>query len=150
MQLLESGQPYRAVADQLRASLSSIVRWHQAYRKRGRDGLRPRPTPGRPPGLSRQQKKRLLALLVKGPLKAGYATDLWTLRRIGELIQRHFGVRYSIANVWKLMVAFRWSCQKPDKRARERNEAAIAHWKRYLWPGIKKSPKTSDASGLSG
>jgi transposase len=100
--------------------------------------------------LSARQKKKLLGILIKGPLESGYATDLWTLRRIGEVIEKHFGVRYCIASVWKVMDSFRWSCQRPKTKARERNEAAIRRWKRHVWPGIKKSPKASGASGLLG
>jgi len=140
--LLESGQSYRSVAAKVDASLSSVVRWHQAYRKKGREGLLPKPTPGRPALLSPRQKKKLVDLLVEGPLAAGYPTDLWTLKRIGSVIAKRFGIRYSIANCWKLMTALGWSCQKPEKRARERDEVAIRQWKRYRWPHIKKSPKT--------
>jgi hypothetical protein len=33
-----------------------------------------------------------------------------------------------------------WSCQKPERRALQRDEEAIAHWKRYVWPQVKKRP----------
>lgn len=92
--LLKAGHSYRAVAAKLKSSLSSVVRWFQAYRKKGIKGLRPKPTPGRPPGLSQSQKQRLLRILVKGPLSEGYSTDLWTLKRIARVIEKHFGARY--------------------------------------------------------
>jgi transposase len=57
-------------------------------------------------------------------------TDLWTLPRVTELIHQHFGVRYHPAHGWKALTALGWSCQKPERRAVERNEAAIARWKR--------------------
>jgi transposase len=88
--------------------------------------------------LSIEQKKTFLQILLRGPLAFGYSTDLWTLRRIGDVIAKEFGIRYSLANCWKLMTALGWSCQKPAKRARERNEAAIRTWKRSAWPHIKK------------
>jgi transposase len=81
-------------------------------------------------------------------MEAGYETNLWTLRRIAEVIHREFGIRYTIPNVWKLMRAMGWSCQKPTKRDRERNEKAIEYWKQHVWPRIKKNRKTWSPLGL--
>ncbi len=138
VQLLKSGQTLSAVARQVHASVSSVFRWWQAYQRDGRRGLRAKPTPGRPPGLSEAQKGKLVGLLLKGPLRAGYATALWTLRRMADLIHREFGIRYHPGHVWKLLTGLGWSCQKPERRAVERDEAAIARWKREEWPRIKK------------
>jgi len=146
--LLQSCKTYREVAAEVGCSLSSVVRWHQSYQSQGREALRPRPIPGRPPLLSPRQKKRLEKILLKGALAANFSTDLWTLKRVGQVVEKEFGIRYSVANLWKLMVGLGWSCQKPQKRARERDEEAIAHWKRYVWPHIKKSRKTWRPSGV--
>ena len=148
VRLLKAGKPYRAVAMTVGASLSSVVRWQQSYRSNGKRGLRVKPSPGRTPLLNQRQKERLARLLLQGPLEAGYTTNLWTLRRIGELIRREFGISYTIANVWKLMRAMGWSCQKPSKRDRERNEKAIRYWKQHVWPRIKKNRSTWSPLGL--
>jgi transposase len=148
IRFLKAGHTYRSVAVKLGASLSSVVRWHQSYQDEGSRGLRPKDTPGRPSLLDEKQKQRLLAILVEGALDAGYTTDLWTLKRIGEVVRREFGVRYSISNVWKLMNALGWSCQKPEKRARERNEKAIRYWQQHVWPRIKKNRKTWSPFGV--
>ncbi|MGH7264717.1 MAG: winged helix-turn-helix domain-containing protein [Candidatus Rokuibacteriota bacterium] len=34
-----------------------------------------------------------------------------------------------------------WSWQKPERRARQRDEAAIAHWKTTTWPHIRKAAR---------
>jgi len=139
--LLRAGKTYRSVARTLKASLSSVVRWYQAYRQEGLRALRARPSPGRPSRLSEPHKERLRRLLVAGALQAGYATDLWTLQRIAKLIERQFGVRYTTVGVWKLLrVGLDWSWQKPQRRATQRDEAAIERWKRQTWPHIKKRP----------
>lgn len=135
---VKTGHTLSAVARQLSASVSSVCRWWQAYQRDGPRGLRPKPTPGRPSRLSDTQKRKLVSLLGQGPLRAGYRTDLWTLRRVADLIRRQFDVRYHPAHVWKLLRGLGWSCQKPERRAVERDEAAIARWKRTAWPRIKK------------
>ncbi len=142
VQLLESGQTLAAVAHQVGAAVSSVFRWQQAYRRQGSRGLETKPTPGRPSRLSPAQKRWLVQLLSRGPLRFGYRTDLWTLGRVTELIRAEFGVRYHPAHVWKVLTGLGWSCQKPERRALERDEAAIGQWKREEWPRIKKRRAT--------
>ena len=139
IQLLEEGHSFRSVAAQVHSSLSSVIRWQQAYQTRGKSGLKSKPTPGRPSRLSQKEKAKLLRILVRGSLAYGYQTDLWTLQRIREVIVGEFGVHYSLPHCWNLMIAFGWSCQKPVKRAKERNEEAIGKWKRWVWPQLKKN-----------
>jgi len=145
---LEEGDSYRTVADELGVSLNSIVLWARAYREEGLDGLLPKPIPGRTPGLSSEQKVELEQILLRGPLKAGYLTDLWTLKRVAEVIERHFHIRYHPSQVWRILTAREWSCQKPERRALQRDEKEIEHWKRDKWPRIKKSPSTWRPSGF--
>ena len=141
--LLRTGKPYREVAHAVGASLSSVVRWNQAYRRNARTGLRARPTPGRPPRLTTVQRERLRGLLGRGARAAGHTTELWTLKRIATRIKTQFGVRYSSVGVWKLLRhGLDWSWQKPERRARQRDEAAIEQWKRQTWPDIKKRRAT--------
>jgi transposase len=137
--LLQAGTPYREVAQRVAAALSSVVRWEQAYRQDKRNGLRARPIPGRPCRLSAKQQEQLKAVLLRGAGAAGYPTELWTLRRIGDVIRKRFGVRYSPVGVWALLRhGLRWSWQKPERRALQRDEAAIAQWRQVEWPRIKK------------
>jgi transposase len=139
--MLRSGATFRAVSKKVKASLSSVVRWYQAYRKKGRKGIRSQAKWGRPSLLTEQQKILLRKKLLKGAGAAGYSTELWTLQRIVRLVQADFGVRYTHVGVWKMLRHdFGWSYQKPEKRALQRDEKAIAQWKRTTWPRIKKSP----------
>jgi transposase len=78
-------------------------------------------------------------LLARGPLAHGYRTNLWTTRRIADLIQREFGVPYHRDHIGRLMRSLGWSHQKPDTRAIERDEEAIARWKQQKWPRVKKT-----------
>src|SRR5215831_11199837 len=59
-----------------------------------------------------------------------------------KLIHRKFGVRYHPAHVWKVLTGLGWSCQKPERRAVERDEDAIARWTRDEWRRIKKRRAT--------
>ena len=150
IRLLLQRKSVSAIARLLAASKSSIVRWREAYKKQGIKGLRPRPTPGRPARLSRAQKARLAKYLLKGPLATGYSTDLWTLERIATLIEKRFQVTYHPNHVWRLLLGMGWSCQKPERRALQRDEEAIAGWVRNEWPRIKKNRTTWRSSHIHG
>jgi transposase len=122
------------------AAVSAVWQWRETVRRHGREGLKAKPTPGRPPKLTTKQRDRLPRLLLRGARAYGYPTDLWTTARVAQVIRREFGVRYHAAHVSRVLASCGWSCQKPERRATERDEAAIAHWKRYQWVAIKKKP----------
>lgn len=138
IQLLNQGRSPSEVARAVKSSTSSVWRWRDAYREGGWQGLQARPIPGRPSKLSSSQKEELQRVLERGPAAAGYGTELWTLRRVAEVIQRRFGVDYDPSSVWHILVKLGWSCQKPERRARERNEEEIQRWRQDEWPRIKK------------
>jgi transposase len=131
-----------AVARWLGASKSSVSRWLQAYQKKGPDGLLSKQVPGRPTKLTAPQKQKLAKLLLVGPTAYGYRTDLWTLERVAQVVRKEFDIQYHPNHVWRLLVGMGWSCQKPERRALQRKEEEIVHWKRYRWPHIKKRRKT--------
>jgi len=139
VKLLQDGHGIRETARMAGASPSSVVRWRDAYKKGGQQALASKPPPSRPCKLSDKQLLKLEKILLKGPKANGYKTELWTLQRIAKLIRKHFGINYHIAHVWRILRKLGWSCQKPEKRARERNEQAIESWRKKDWPRIKKS-----------
>lgn len=140
LKLLADGLSLHEVGRRLDCSPSSVLRWHKAHRRGGEKALQVRFSPGRPPKLDRRQQGRLLRLLLEGAPAHGYRTDLWTTARIAEVIHKHFRVRYHRDHVGRLLHALGWSPQKPERRARERNERAIERWKREVWPQVKKTP----------
>jgi transposase len=81
-------------------------------------------------------------LLAQGAEAHGFSSPLWTTQRVADLIWRRFRVRYDRDHVCRLLHHFGWSWQKPARRARERDEAAIQHWVHHAWPRIKKTRKS--------
>jgi transposase len=115
-----------------------VILWRDAVRRGGEGALKAKPAPGRPPKLCPSQLARLPGLLLRGALAWGYNTDLWTTGRVAKVIERRFKVRFHRAHVGRLLGDLGWSCQKPERRALERDEEAIERWKRYRWVAIKK------------
>jgi len=136
--LLRQGLGVRAVARRMGCSPGSVSRWRAAVAAGGAAALRAKPAPGRPRRLSGRQRARLLKLLLQDATAHGYGTSLWTLPRVADLIARTFGVHYHPAHVWKILRGEGWSCQKPERRARERDEAAIGRWRKERWLHIER------------
>ena len=97
-----------------------------------------KPHPGRPCLLTARQRQALVKRLLKGARANGFSTDLWTYPCIVELIEDHFGVRYHVDHIPRLMVALGLSGQKPARRALERDEKVIGRRAAKDWPNTKK------------
>ena len=91
--------------------------------------------------LTAEQTDVVVKALVAGPVSRGYKTNLWTLPRVAALIKDLTGVEYHPGHVWRLLGDNGFSCQRPERRAIERDEPKIRRWKRVEWPAIKKAGK---------
>ena len=136
--LLREGMSQAVVAREVGVDRQSVYRWHRTLQGEGRAGLKKAGRAGRRPKLSDEQHEELIVILLDGAEKAGYATGLWTLARVGEVIRSRFGVEYDPSQVWRILRMLGWSTQRPVGRAIERDEEAIARWKRERWPELKK------------
>jgi len=135
LKLLKEGRSVEAVAAQVGASPQSVRRWRREQKHPKPKSERPL---GRPSHLSKVQVKQLGKELLRGAYAHGYSEDYWTLDRIGHVIWSLFKVRYTQSGVWRLLTRMGWSSQKVQRLAIQRDDEAIASWKRYVWPRIKK------------
>ncbi|MBI4593896.1 MAG: winged helix-turn-helix domain-containing protein [Candidatus Rokubacteria bacterium] len=142
-QLFARGESQAAVARILGVTTAAVNHWHQAWQANGRAGLKAAGRAGRKPRLERKQLALVERSLRAGPRAQGFSTDLWTLPRVAALIERVTGVRHHPGHVWRLLRGLGWSLQRPARRARERDEAAIEQWKTRRWAQLKKTPGTA-------
>lgn len=138
--LLRRGYSQSAVARKLGVSRQSVSRWADTLQAQGSNGLRKATRAGRPARFDPAQGEALVASLKGGALAAGYGTDLWTLKRVGRLLEEQTGISYSESGVWHVLGRLGFSCQRPVGRALERDDAAIERWQRKRWPALKKTP----------
>lgn len=138
--LFQQGHPPATVVHRLQVSWQTATRWYQTWRRQGQAGLHGAGRAGRKPRLEPRARPALTAALLKGPRAWGFATNLWTLERVATVVARQFHVRYSLAQTWRLLGQLGWSRQRPARRAKERDEPAIARWVRGRWPEVKKTP----------
>jgi transposase len=127
VELVEQGESPDDVARFLGCGRSSVYTWVKLA-KQSLEALAAKPHPGPKPRLTAAQLKALEGLLLKGAKAHGWRTELWTATRAAELIERQFKVRFHPEHVRKLLKRrLRWTSQKPQRRAKERDEVAIDH-----------------------
>ena len=139
LRLLDEGFSLNEVGRILDAAPSSVMRWRDARKSGGEQALKVQFSPGRPATLTNRQRRKIVKLLLKGAMANGFSTELWTTQRVGSLIERHCGVQFHRGHVARLLHDLGFSCQKPERRALERDEEKIEEWKRKRWPQVKKT-----------
>ena len=147
--LFAKGRSAPEVARHFGVARQVAYRWKDAFENGGAAALASKGNAGRKPKLSAEQTRQVADALVAGPVVRGYKTNLWTLPRVAALIEELTGVRYHPGHVWRLLGANGFSCQRPERRAIERDDKAIRRWKRVKWPALKKRPAKSTEPSFS-
>jgi transposase len=136
--LKQKGWSQRQIAEALGVSEAAVSQWMTRAHNSGPDALQYQPPPGARRRLTDEQLARLPRLLHQGPEAYGFRGAVWTRGRIAVVIRVEFGISYHPAHISRVCKAIRWSPQKPGRRARQRDEAAIARWRTETWPAIKR------------
>ena len=139
--MFERGLSPAEVARSLGVTRQSASRWHRAWVDGGSAALASNGKRGRRARLSSAEVKKVEQVLLKGARLQGFATDLWTLDRVGMVIESVTGVSYHRGHVWKVLRALAWTRQRPARQATERDDEAIAAWVKTTWPRVKKTPE---------
>jgi len=131
--------PVAEIARRLRVSTNAVYTWRRQWRAEGEAGLASKGPGGSSCRLDQPRLDRLAQALEQGPAAHGFGEDQrWTLARVADLIARLFHTRYTLRGVSYLLHRMGFSPQVPAHRAIERDEAAIATWRREAWPAGKR------------
>lgn len=142
----EKGCAVAEVARRLGVARQVAHRWKQSWEQGGKTALSSKGKTGPKPRLDGAQTQQVVEALLAGPGAAGHRTELWTLPRVSLLIKKLTGVRYHPGHVWKLLGTLGFSCQRPERRAIERDDKLVRAWRRKTWPELKKTPGARGAS----
>jgi transposase len=138
--LLLRGLSKAAVARETGVSVTSVMRWAERVEAGGLQALKTQRRRGRPAGLDAAQCRIPICKLKAGAIAQGYPTELWTLPRVGQLIESEFGRRYSDVQGWRTLKSMNCSCQRLTGRAVQRDERAIRESTNKRWPALRETP----------
>lgn len=139
---VSEGKMPAQVAEFLGVHHASVRKWWNAFQKHGAAGVTAKPHPGRPPKLTPSRQSQVLNWLRKNPKSFGFATELWTARRVAQVIERKFHVRFNPRYLNEWLTARDITPQKPRTQPRERDDNTIRRWRRYQWPRIQNARVT--------
>lgn len=114
----------------------TVYNWLKAFVTDRWDGLEYGKAPGRPPRLTKTQKRQLSDLIKAGPEAAGYPTGCWTSVLIQNLIYQKFHVLYNRFYVCELLHNLDFSRQKAHFVSDHLDEEARQRWMKEEWPKI--------------
>jgi len=126
--LFAKGVSQADIGRELEVSHQTVSDWHEKWKAGGKRALKSTGQPGRPPKVSEAELAKVERALQKGPKANGFPTELWTLSRVAEVIEKVTGVKYHPGHVWRVLRQMGWSRQRPARRAAERDDEAIEKW----------------------
>lgn len=147
--LFKEGQSQADIARKFKVTPAAVSYWHEAWKEQGIKGLESKGHPGFESTLTEENKILFKKAIIKGPEAYGYQTNLWTLSRLSAVMKKVTKVKFSEVWTWKIVRSLGFTCQKPEIKAKQRNEKAIKDWREKRLPSLKKmGSKTWISSGL--
>jgi transposase len=144
VRLIQEGVPRKWIARVLGVPRGTLSRWCKLAEA---GALQAKPQPGAPRRLTDQNYRELEELLAQGATAHGWPNNLWTAGRVGEVIERHFQVKYHPAHVSRILKnRLGWTCQRPVHQRWERDDAEIDKWVKGEFPRIVKEARERRAS----
>lgn len=137
--LLLKGMSQAEVARRVGVGRSTVCGWQKRLSVEGLEGLRASGLRGRPGSADERVRRDLKKVLLKGALASGFATEMWTLGRVRSVLEEQFAVKLSESQISRVLGEMGFSCQRPARRALQRDEQAVRQWKTKRWPALKKT-----------
>jgi transposase len=147
--MLEAGNSQLAIAAALGLHKNTVHRWLKGWRVAGAAALKAKKR-GR-----RHEAKRLLdasqaadvqrLMTEHCPDQLGLPFALWGREAVRDLAQARFGVRLALRTVSDYLRRWRFTPQRPIRRASERQDAAVQAWLNEHYPKIAARAKAERA-----
>jgi transposase len=129
---------YSTTASTLNVSEESIRLWINAFILNGVKSFVYKKPSGRPPKLTKTQRKQLYRLISQGPQNSGFPGTCWRSPMIQWLIYEKFGVEYSVFYIPQLLKNMGFSYQKAKFVGDHKDPEKRKQWLEQKWPEIVK------------
>ena len=139
LDLIRQGWQVKDVAEALGVTATTVSTWKN--KPGGKRALKAKPQHVPQCRLDARQKQQLRAILLQGAIAAGFPTQLWTTRRVAQVVHEKFDIEYNPDHLGRILHDLGFSCQKPERQAHEQDESAVDSWRAEAWPRIKKGAK---------
>jgi transposase len=139
--LRERGLTYPAIAHQVGLTKTGVFDICKRFRARGMAGLQTGPR-GRAPGTGRfvttEQEAEIRALICRGtPDAYGLPFALWSRAAVAALIAPRCGVCLAVRTMGTYLARWRFTAQKPLRRAYEQRPDEVRQWLETDYPALQ-------------
>ena len=139
IRLAMQGMPPPEICTVLGRKQRWYYQWRKRYNERGLEGLRDLPRPGQPKKLGEKERQDLKRQILAGPRLKTDGVSTWSGRAIQARIERRFGVRYSITQVYRICEGLGLSWITPRPKHPKGDPEKQEEWKEELPLPSRKS-----------
>jgi transposase len=122
------GRQTQAIMEMLGRSKNFVQRWSYAYRDGGLEAIAAKRQTGRPTKLPRQKETQLTQRILAGPTETDESVCVLRGKDVQQILEREFGVKYTLYGVYDLMHRLGLSCLKPRPQHRKNDPEAMQAW----------------------
>lgn len=132
IELRDEGKKVKDIAHFFGLHPASVSRWFVNYRRGGKKVLKSKKSTGRPPRMNMKETRIILNLLKNPATDYGFPTDLWTCKRVRQLIQKKSRKKFTDVGIWKFLRKFDLTNKKPQRKAIEQDKEKVRKWAKEI------------------
>ena len=145
-EMLRKGMKKSVISEKLEVNRKTVYNW--SVKLEHNSDWHDRKQPGSRSKLTEEQKEKLKKIIDSGPREYGYDTDLWTLKRISEVISREYNIEYNTTHIWRVLKNMGYSSQIPVAVAMEKNPGYVNEWLYKNYPEYVEEAREKNATIL--
>ena len=138
MVLLSAEQKLKAeeIAEVVRESSVTVLRWLHRYISEGIEGLLDAPRPGRSSVVTKAFRKRLLEVVRRRPRSMDLEYSMWTLQRLADFLAEETGIRVSDETIRRELAKEDIVFSRPQHTISSPDPEYLVKKRRLKTPGI--------------
>lgn len=137
IRLFKEGKRADEIADFFGVTIDAVYKWKRKHKEKGVEGLRSKKAKGKKPTLDESDKLQVVSFLEKSATDFGFETQLWTCKRVQQVIKLKLKKSIAISNLWNALRKWKLSPQMPEKEYAEKDKKKVDQWLKEEWPKIK-------------
>lgn len=102
---VEQRYPAQQIAEIVRESQQTVLRWFKRFQAEGINGLSDAPRSGRPARVTAAYREQVVAAVRQRPRSLGQEYSLWTCQRLADYLAEQTGIRVSPDTIERLLKA---------------------------------------------
>jgi transposase len=127
------------VASAYQVDRTTLFRWRQRFDAEGKSGLERRSGSGRPRKLTEFAEDMWYEIVLQPASAFGFETDLWTVRRVHQVLRNEYRAVISQDTVWRRLREAGLTYQTPERQYFQIDEQARQEWLQTEVPRIRKA-----------